>query len=68
MADLPYAHESVEGADYVKFFNPDDAHQLAREMKKVISGELGDFCQVVKRTVAAPCSNSWEGMFSILLK
>lgn len=67
VADLPYAHESAAGASLVRFFNPNDAVDLADGMKAVAQGELSSFNPIPDFEVQEPCSNSWKEMFDILL-
>jgi glycosyltransferase involved in cell wall biosynthesis len=40
VSDFPYAKETVGKYDKVKFFDSDNAEELADDMKKVISGQL----------------------------
>ena len=67
VANLPYAHESSEGADLVCFFNPDNAAELAIRMKDVLLGDMSRFKSLVQSNPAAPYSESWEGLYDILL-
>ena len=68
VADLPYAHESVAGATKVRFFNPDNAAELATCMKSVVSGDLTSFCAVPYNDTDFPATNSWKELFELLLK
>ncbi len=67
VADLPYAHESAAGASLVRFFNPNDAVDLADGMKTVAQDDFSSFHQIPDFIVKEPCSNSWKEMFDILL-
>ena len=66
-ANLLYAHESAEGGSCVRFFNPDDACELANEMKLTMVGDLKNFHSLKKRQLSQPFAESWVALFDILL-
>lgn len=68
VADLPYAHESVAGAEKVCFFNPNSAEELAAAMKNAIDGIYTNFSQVAELKIDAPTTKSWEKLFNLLLE
>ena len=65
VSDLPYAKETVGKYDKVKFFDPDDAKQLAGEMKNLIQGTI-----VYDETEAIiynePVTRNWDELFRFL--
>lgn len=68
LADLPYAHETSAGAGQVAFFSPDEPEQLAKQMRLLIEGDLSRLQPVPKLQLRAPLVDSWDGLFSIILK
>jgi glycosyltransferase involved in cell wall biosynthesis len=66
LADLPYAHETLGGYNRVKFFNPDDPHQLAEYMEALINGKLL-YDKNLAVQVEEPFARDWEQLFNILL-
>ena len=68
LANLPYAHETAEGAQAVSFFDPLDADQLAEQMRQLIQGNTHILAPIEKRNLATPIAKNWEELFRILLK
>ena len=68
LADMPYAHETAEGAQYVAWFQPDDAKTLAQLIKMAIQGDYIQFRQVPQQKQIEPYSPDWEHLFKILLQ
>jgi len=67
IADLPYAKESVGKYDKAKFFDPDNAAQLANDMKTLIQGVLTyDKTEPVK--YQEPFTRNWDELIQFLLK
>ena len=67
LADLPYAHETVGDYEKVKFFHPENPHQLAAHMAALINGNLEfDGNRAVK--VEEPFAQNWQQLFSIILE
>lgn len=67
IADLPYAKETIGDYSFVNFFNPNSAKQLSELMHKFIKNETVNDVQY-KTIYEYPTTNSWEGLFSLLLK
>lgn len=68
LADLPYAHETANGAKEVKFFDPTNAEQLAEIMNNVITGCASFFSSVPKNVIMDPFCTSWAELFRIIIK
>jgi hypothetical protein len=66
LADLEYAHETLGEYDRVKFFDPDDAMQLADAMKGVMR-RTAVFERAEANAITAPFSKNWKELFDILL-
>ena len=66
LADLPYAHETANGAAYASFFSPTDEHELAGYMKGIIKGETAEFSIVNTEVPNYPFCKSWEELLSLL--
>jgi glycosyltransferase involved in cell wall biosynthesis len=66
LADLEYARETLGAYDLVQFFDPDDYEQLAGAMKSVMTGEVV-FEKARERNIPPAFSQSWKGLFDILL-
>ncbi|MBT9174198.1 MAG: hypothetical protein DDT21_02609 [Syntrophomonadaceae bacterium] len=65
-ADLPYAHETMGQYGKVKFFDPGDAGQLAKDMMALMDGQLKfDMCNFAEPP--QPFAAGWEALFEILL-
>ena len=67
LADLEYAHETLGAYDKVKFFDPDDAEQLADAMKELIN-RTAVFEKTEANIIPAPFSQNWKELFDILLR
>ena len=67
LADLPYAHETAGGCGKVAFFNPDEPHELADQMQRLIRGDESFLMTTEKNTIPAPVAWSWQELFEILL-
>jgi glycosyltransferase involved in cell wall biosynthesis len=67
IADLPYAKETVGEYDYVNFFNPTDAKQLAKYIVDFINDEV-KYETTVAVGYDTELVKGWEGLFEILLK
>ena len=66
LADLPYAHDTANGAAAAEFFPPNDAKALGELMERVIDGEK-QFAPVPKITCNEPFAPSWDALLKILL-
>jgi hypothetical protein len=67
LADLPYAHETASGCSKVAFFNPDNPHELAVQMRRLIIGDDGFLVTTEKNNIPDPVARSWQELFDILL-
>lgn len=67
VADLEYAHETVGEYNKVVFFNPNDYHDLAIKMKKIINKELIFENHSIKQ-IKQPFAKSWDELFALLLR
>ncbi|GAA4168142.1 glycosyltransferase family 1 protein [Sphingobacterium ginsenosidimutans] len=67
LADLPYAHETAQGANQVAFFDPDDARQLARLMLACMQKNTTVFKPIAQHEINHPFTQSWTDMFELLL-
>ena len=67
LADLPYSHETAGGCGKVAFFNPDDPHELAGQMQRLIRGDESFLMTTEKNTIPAPVAWSWQELFDMLL-
>jgi glycosyltransferase involved in cell wall biosynthesis len=66
LPDLPYAHETVGDYDKVKFYDPNDPHQLAACMKALMDKNIVyDGNRRVE--IREPFAKNWEQLFKILL-
>jgi glycosyltransferase involved in cell wall biosynthesis len=68
LADLPYARETAAGNKQVAFFNPNLSDALAHQMKSLIQGDNTFLKEVRSTQLEEPVSNSWKGLFDILLR
>lgn len=66
LADLPYAHETLANYDQGCFFHPDHHVDLAKIMIDAIKKEAV-FTKHEHPKPLEPTSNSWAGLFNILL-
>lgn len=67
LVDLPYSHETSEGAEKVSFFGLGDALDLKDKMKSLIFGDYGILNTNSVTCKEEPCASSWKDMFDILL-
>lgn len=67
VADLPYAYETVGCYKKVKYFDPNDAMQLAALMEQIINGYFVPDEPKFKK-IAQPYASSWKDLFDILLR
>ena len=68
LADLPYAHETAEGASQVAYFQAEDASSLASQMLALVEGDLSAFTPVSAKAKKFPFAENWDGLFNILMK
>jgi glycosyltransferase involved in cell wall biosynthesis len=66
VSDLPYARENVGSYEKVKFFNPEDAEELAAYMLLYMQGIL-TFDKKEGKVPEAPFFNNWESLLSFLI-
>jgi len=64
-SDRPFAKESVGKYDKVKFFDPDDARQLAGEMKKFMKGTI-IYDDTEEITYNEPVARNWDELIRFL--
>ena len=67
LADLEYAHETLGEYDRSRFFDPDDAQQLADAMKEVINKTIV-FETAEANIIPPPVARNWKELFEILIK
>jgi glycosyltransferase involved in cell wall biosynthesis len=68
VSNLPYAKESCEGYDLVKYFNPEDAKSLALIMEQIIDdSEVQYDYYSLKPTEKGIKTESWKELFTKLL-
>jgi glycosyltransferase involved in cell wall biosynthesis len=67
VSDLPYAKETVGKYDKVKFFDPDNAVELADNMKMFISGRL-NYDSTSDIVYEEPFTRNWDELIHFLLK
>jgi len=67
LANLPYAKETAQGSQQVSFFEPNDANQLANQMKKLIQSDFSILNPVQHQAVLEPYVNGWKQLFNKLL-
>ncbi|WP_316632842.1 glycosyltransferase [uncultured Flavobacterium sp.] len=67
IADLPYAKETVGEYDYVNFFNPTDAKQLAKLIVDFINDEI-KYETTVAVDYDTELVKGWGELFEMLLK
>lgn len=65
IADLPYAHETINNYDKSLFFDPYDATDLSDKMIKAINNEYSDHFMGDPKE---PFCQDWNELFKILLK
>ncbi len=67
VSDLPYAKETVSKYDKVCFFNPTNAADLVRQMRKQIEEVAVVYDETNFINYPDPIVNSWAQLFSKLL-
>ena len=67
LANLPYANETAQGSKKVSFFEPNNAGQLALQMKALIQNNTTILKPVPKRPLIGPVADSWGQLFAYLL-
>ena len=68
LADLPYAHETAAGSQKTAFFSPEDANALKECMKRLLEGDESELGRAEKQTLKEPQTDSWKGLFDLLLE
>lgn len=68
LPDLPYAHETSQGAQAVAFFPSEDAEALSWRMQDLLEGNYASYAPNPIRSIASPCAHSWEELFGLLLQ
>lgn len=68
LADLPYAKEALGYYEYAKFFDPDNAQELASHMKSLIEGTLINYDVTRALTPGKPYTQDWKELFEVLLQ
>jgi glycosyltransferase involved in cell wall biosynthesis len=64
-ADLPYAHETIGHYDKARFFDPDNAAELALRMEELMDNRLlFDRCEA--GTPSPPFAKDWDELLDIL--
>ncbi len=66
VSDLPYAHETAAGYDRVRFFDPDDAAQLADLMEQAAGG-MPIFGYAPEVAIEPPYVRNWSELWTLLL-
>lgn len=67
ISDLPYAHETAAGCDYVGFFNPDSPKELMSKMKALVEGDSSSLKRIAHLDIDSPKADTWEELFNKLL-
>lgn len=68
LADLPYAHESANGASQATFFEPTDEKELAKLMKLIIcSKDEKEFKQIDRLYIQEPYCKNWEELINTII-
>lgn len=67
LSDLPYAKETAAGSQYVRYFDPNSAHELATLMLDVVKKRTDEFTEVKKINMEQPFVNNWNDLFLKLL-
>lgn len=65
VADLPYAHEVLDGYHSVFYVDVDDVDMWELSIQRLVSGKL-TFAHTSRRTPVAPYAKNWQKLFSIL--
>jgi glycosyltransferase involved in cell wall biosynthesis len=67
ISDLPYAKETVGKYGKAKFFNPDNARELADNMKQLIDGSIV-YDETEEPEYTEPFCRNWDELIRFLLK
>ena len=67
VSDLQFAHEAIGVYDTVKFFNPQNATQLAQYMEQAIEGKLV-FDKNEVETPGTPFFSDWDSLVGFLVE
>lgn len=65
IADLPYAKETIGNYSQAKFFDPDNAQELAGYMKSIMNHRL-HFDKTYEIKIEEPYSQNWNELFNFL--
>lgn len=65
-ADLPYAHEAIASYDGVSFFSPQDASELARQLRAFSEGQL-PLQKTQELAIKKPYAQDWSDLLEFLL-
>ena len=66
VADLPYAHETIGDYPYTKYFDANNAKQLARYMELLIREQL-EYDAQESAEPSEPFARNWRQLFNIIL-
>lgn len=68
LTDLPYAHETSQGAELVAFFPNENVQELTQRMLECLEGDIQkNFRPNPLKEKQQPVAYSWEELFKILL-
>lgn len=67
LCDLPYAHETSQGAEQVAFFPNEDSTALALLMQQILQGNTEAFIPNPLTDKSAPVAHDWRELFELLL-
>ena len=68
LTDLPYAHETSQGAEFVAFFPNENVQELTQRMLECLEGNIQkSFHRNPLKEKQQPVAYSWEELFKILL-
>lgn len=67
VSDLPYAHETANGAREVAFVNTRSPEALANTMLAILSGDMSAFGQCNNGGKKEPYAQDWEDLFKYLI-
>lgn len=67
IADLPYAHETSQGANLVTYFNVNAPKELAQKMKRAYYGDFTDFTSNPLQELKHPYAKNYTELFRILI-
>lgn len=68
LADLPYAHETSNGAPAVAFFPAEDSRALCRLMRDVVNGDYSKFSKNASSKENDTSVADWAELFDLLLE